>query len=211
MKGHTFAAAAALAMTAGGAHAQAYPVKPVRLIVPLAPGGPSDILARTVAAKLSESIGQSVVVENRAGARRLGRRRLRGEVPARRLHDHPGLEQSCDQREPLSEAAVRHAARPGAGTMLASAPYILTVHPTLPVKSTGELIALAKSRPGELNYASGGSGTGPHNGDGAAEAADRHEDDARSVQGRGTGARRHDGRPDPGAHGEHHRRAAAGQ
>ncbi len=151
-----------LGVMAACAQAQNYPAKPLRLIVPLAPGGPSDILARTVAAKLTEALGQSVVVENRAGAG--------GSVGADYVAKSPpdgytiilvssSLAINASLYPKLPYDTLRDFAPI---TMLASAPYILTVHPALPVKSTKELIALAKSRPGQLNYASGGSGTGPH-------------------------------------------------
>lgn len=142
--------------------AQTYPVKPIRLIVPLAPGGPSDILARTVAAKLTEGIGQSVIVENRAGAGGS----VGADYVAKAAPDGYTIilvSNSVTINPSLYPKLLYDTLRDFAPiTLLASAPYILTVHPTLPVKSTKELIALARSRPGELNYASGGSGTGPH-------------------------------------------------
>ena len=153
---------AALGLMTQNVYSQAYPVKPIRLIVPLAPGGPSDILARTVAAKLTEGIGQSVIVENRAGAGGS----VGADYVAKSAPDgytiilvSSSLAINASLNPKLPYDTLRDLAPI---TMLASAPYILTVHPTLPVKSTKELIALARSRPGELNYASGGSGTGPH-------------------------------------------------
>ncbi|HET7158207.1 MAG TPA: tripartite tricarboxylate transporter substrate binding protein [Burkholderiales bacterium] len=152
----------ALGLMTQNVYAQTYPVKPIRLIVPLAPGGPSDILARTVAAKLTEGIGQSVIVENRAGAGgSVGADYVAKSAPdgytiilvSNSVSINPSLYPKLPYDTLRDLAPI---------TTLASAPYILTVHPTLPVKSTKELIALARSRPGELNYASGGSGTGPH-------------------------------------------------
>lgn len=142
--------------------AAGYPAKPIRLIVPLAPGGPSDILARTIAQKLSEGIKQTVVVDNRPGAGGT----VGADIAAKSPPDgytmilvstsysinatlYPKL--PYDTLKDLVPV-----------TMLAAAPYLLAAHPSLPVKSLQELIALAKARPGELNYASGGSGTGPH-------------------------------------------------
>jgi tripartite-type tricarboxylate transporter receptor subunit TctC len=153
---------AAMALTSAGAHAQSYPAKPIRLVVPLAPGGPSDILARTVAAKVTEGIGQSVIVDNRPGAG--------GSIGADIVAKAPpdgytiilvsnSLSINASLYPKLPYDTLRDLAPI---TLLAFAPYILTVHPSLPVKTPKELIALAKSQPGQLNYASGGSGTGPH-------------------------------------------------
>lgn len=155
--------AGALLIVAGDAGAQqAYPARPIRLIVPLAPGGPSDILARTMAQKLTEAMKQTVFVENRTGAGGT----IGTEIAARSSPDgynmlliavasytinaalYPKL-----PYDPLKDLVPV--------TILAGAPYILVVHPALPVRSLKELIALAKSRPGELNYSSGGTGTGP--------------------------------------------------
>ena len=140
---------------------QQYPAKPIRLIVPLAPGGPSDILARTVAAKLTEGIKQTVMVDNRTGAG--------GTVGAAVAAKSPpdgytiilvstsyAINATLYPKLPYDTLKDLTAV-----TMLAAAPYLLTVHPSLPAKSLKQLVALAKARPGDLNYASGGSGTGP--------------------------------------------------
>lgn len=145
------------------AHAQApYPSKPIRLIVPLAPGGPSDILARAMAAKMSEGLKQTVVVDNRTGAGGT----IGTDIAAKSPPDgytillvaaatytinaniYPKL--PYDPRKDLFPVSI-----------LAAAPYVLCVHPALPVKSFTELLALARARPGQLNYGSGGIGTGP--------------------------------------------------
>jgi tripartite-type tricarboxylate transporter receptor subunit TctC len=142
---------------------QPYPVKPIRLIVPLAPGGPSDILARTMAQKLTESLKQTVIVENRTGAGGTIGIDAAAKAPPDGYHLllvavasytinaslYPKL--PYDPHKDLAPV-----------TILAGAPYILVVHPALPVRSLKELIALDKARPGELNYSSGGAGTGPH-------------------------------------------------
>lgn len=141
---------------------QQYPAKPIRLIVPLAPGGPSDILARTVAAKLTEGIKQTVVVDNRPGAGGT----VGADIAAKSPPDgytmilvstSYSINASLYPKLPYNTLKDLTAV-----TMLASAPYLLTVHPSLPAKSLKQLLALAKARPGEMNYASGGSGTGPH-------------------------------------------------
>jgi tripartite-type tricarboxylate transporter receptor subunit TctC len=151
-----------LALTAAAAGAQTYPVKPIRLIVPLAPGGPSDILARTMGQKLTENLKQTVVVENRTGAGGT----IGADAAAKSPPDgytilliavasytinaslYPKL--PYDPNKDLTPISI-----------LAGAPYILVVHPSLPVKTLKQLIALDKSQPGKLNYSSGGTGTGP--------------------------------------------------
>jgi tripartite-type tricarboxylate transporter receptor subunit TctC len=147
---------------AAQAGAAAYPAKPIRLIVPLAPGGPSDILARTVAQKLSENIKQTVVVDNRPGAGGT----LGAEIAARSPADGYTIilvSTSYAINASLYPKLPYDTLKDLTGvTMLAAAPYILAVHPSLPVKTYKQLAALARARPGDLNYASGGSGTGPH-------------------------------------------------
>lgn len=153
----------AASLVAGTAAAQPYPSKPIRLIVPLAPGGPSDILARTMGQKLTEGMKQVVIVDNRTGAGGTlgidlaaksppdGYTMLLVAVATYTINAslYPKL-----PYDPLKDLTPV--------TILAGAPYILVVHPALPVRSVKQLIALAKARPGELNYSSGGTGTGPH-------------------------------------------------
>jgi tripartite-type tricarboxylate transporter receptor subunit TctC len=152
-----------LAFAASGALAQTnYPTRPIRLIVPLAPGGPSDILARTMGQKLSEGFKQTVIVDNRTGAGGTIGTDIAAKSPAdgytllliaaATYTINASLYQKLpyDPRKDLAPVSI-----------MAGAPYILVVHPSLPVKTVKELLALAKARPGELNYASGGSGTGP--------------------------------------------------
>jgi len=142
--------------------AQEYPTKPIRLIAPFAPGGPTDLFARLMGAKLGERLGQPVVVENRPGAGGS----VGAEVAAKAAPDgytivlvsssfavnatlYPKL-----PFDPLKDFAPV--------TLLASAPYLLAVHAGIKASSVRELIALAKAHPGKLNYGSGGSGSGPH-------------------------------------------------
>jgi tripartite-type tricarboxylate transporter receptor subunit TctC len=145
-----------------GAHSQTYPSKPIRLIVPLAPGGPSDILARSMGQVISPALGQSVVVDNRTGAGGTigidiaskappdGHTLLLVALATYTITANLYTKLPYDPRKDLAPVII-----------LAGAPYILTVHPSLPVKSLKELIALAKARPKDLNYGSGGTGTGP--------------------------------------------------
>ncbi|HUP95115.1 MAG TPA: tripartite tricarboxylate transporter substrate binding protein [Burkholderiales bacterium] len=141
---------------------QSYPTRPIRLIVPLAPGGPSDILARSMAQAITPGLGQTVVVDNRTGAGGTigidiaaksppdGYTMLLVAVATYTINANLYSKLPYDARKDLTPVSI-----------LAGAPYILTVHPTLPVKSLKELIALAKARPKDLNYGSGGTGTGP--------------------------------------------------
>lgn len=171
MKCRTYSAAvvAALCMIAGAQQAWAeagaapgFPSRPIRLIVPLAAGGPSDTMARTLAQKLSEVAGQNVIVDNRPGASGIIGTEIVAKSPAdgytillvsTAISINPSLFRKLPYDTLKDLTAV---------SLLAGAPYILAVHPSLPVKTVKQLIALAKARPGELNHASGGSGTGPH-------------------------------------------------
>jgi tripartite-type tricarboxylate transporter receptor subunit TctC len=144
------------------AAAQAYPVKPVRMIVPLVPGGSVDTMARTLAQKMSETIGQQVVVDNRGGASG----NIGTEIAARAAPDGYTLlmvsmtltvNQFLFPKVPFDP--VRDLAPI---SLIAAAPLVLTVHPSVPVKSVKELIAFAKAHPGKLNYASAGKGTNSH-------------------------------------------------
>ena len=141
----------------------AYPVKPVRLIIPYAPGGGTDLIGRSLAQKLSENLGHTVFVENRPGANG----NLGMEIAAKSAPDGYTLVYAL-----FAQFAVNPFLYPKLGydpvrdfapiTLLVRSPYVLVTHPSLPVKSTRELIALAKARPGELVLASAGSGSGAH-------------------------------------------------
>ena len=153
-----------LVFTAGLAVAQApaYPVKSVRLLVPSSPGGGTDILARVLAQKMSETFGQQFVVENRPGAGQV----IGIEAVARSAPDGYTLLMAASAiviNEVLYAKPPYDTLRDFAPVTLgASLPNILVVHPALPVKSVRELIVLAKTRAGQLNYSSAGSGTSPH-------------------------------------------------
>jgi tripartite-type tricarboxylate transporter receptor subunit TctC len=143
--------------------AQNYPTRPIRLIVPYPPGGGNDTLARLFGAKLSEAWGQQVVVDNRPGAGTIiGTQLAARAVPdgytmllssiathaiAPNLYSKPGF-------DPVKDFAPI--------TLLAIAPTVLCVNAAVPANSVKELIVLAKARPGELKFASGGSATPPH-------------------------------------------------
>ena len=151
------------ALLAPGVAAQAYPQKPIRLIVPFAPGGASDVLARLVGQKLGERLGQPVVVENRPGAATT----IGAAEVARAPADGYTIMLAP---APFVIASLMYpnlpydAARDFAGVaLLASSPLVLTANPALvPASTPQELVALAKAKPGTLMYASPGNGSVPH-------------------------------------------------
>ncbi len=142
--------------------AQSFPSKPVRVIVPFAPGGGTDNLTRIMAPRLTELLGQTIVVDNRAG----GNSQIGTELAARAAPDGHTLlhvDTSFTSNPSLFSKLPYDAIRDFAPiSLLASAPVVLIVHPSVPVKSLKELIALAKARPGELNFATGGAGSATH-------------------------------------------------
>jgi tripartite-type tricarboxylate transporter receptor subunit TctC len=156
----------AASITGGPAWAQSaasYPAKPVRFIAPFPPGGSTDLLARLVAQKLSEAWGQQVIVENRGGAGGT----IGVELAARAAPDgytivmgHVGTFGFNPTLYPkLPYDAIKDFAPI---TVLATVPNGMAVHPSLPVKTARDFVALAKAKPGELLYASGGSGSASH-------------------------------------------------
>ena len=153
-------AAAQIASTSSG---QAYPAKPVRVIVPFPPGAAADMVARAITQKLGDTWGTQVVVDNRAGAGGL----IGAEAGARAAPD--GYTVLFASASPMSvnphltAKPPYHPLRDFTPIILIGfSPNVLVVHPSLPVKSMKELIALAKARPGQLNYASNGVGTLSH-------------------------------------------------
>ncbi|MBI3068856.1 MAG: tripartite tricarboxylate transporter substrate binding protein [Betaproteobacteria bacterium] len=159
--GALFGAAGAAAWAQGAA--AGYPSKTIRFVLPYPPGGGTDTIARPLAQRLTEALGQQVVVENRGGAGGA----IGMEVVARTAPDgytivlavtaQLAVNVSLYKRLPYDP--VRDYAPI---TLLATGPYLLVVHPSLPVKSVKELIALARARPGDLTYASSGNGSGGH-------------------------------------------------
>jgi tripartite-type tricarboxylate transporter receptor subunit TctC len=149
---------------AGAAYAQApkYPVKPVRMLVGFAPGGATDIIARLLAPSLGESLGQTIVVENRPGASS----QIAGELVARAAPDGHTLlmtTQTLMTSQMIEGKSFPDLTKDFAAVSLsATSPLILVVNPSLPVKSVRTLLELARARPGELNYGTGGLGTTPH-------------------------------------------------
>lgn len=157
------AAAVVLALLFTHAHAQAYPHRTIRIVIPFPPGGTSDILARTLAQKLTDEWGQQAIAENRPGAAG----NVASEYVAKSKPDGYTL---------LINTVGTHAINPAIYpnlpfdpikdftliTNLVNLPSLLIVHPSVPVTSAQELIALAKKRPGSLQYSSAGSGSQPH-------------------------------------------------
>ena len=142
--------------------AQTYPSRPVRMIVPQSAGGSTDVIARVVAQKMSEGIGQAVIVDNRPGAGSLNGIELVANaapdghtllVVAASFTINPALHKKLPF-DPVRDFTPI--------TQFATLPHILIVHPSVPVTSVKEMIALAKARPGELNYASSGVATSTH-------------------------------------------------
>jgi tripartite-type tricarboxylate transporter receptor subunit TctC len=146
-----------------GSVAQAWPAKPIRLMVPFPPGGSTDIVARIVAQKLSERLGQSIVIENRGGAGGT----IGTAVIAKSAPDGYNL---------TVASTSTHVVAPGVYTkleydpvkdfapvgLMAVSPYLLVVNPAVPARTLQELVALAKKQPGKLNYASAGVGSTTH-------------------------------------------------
>jgi tripartite-type tricarboxylate transporter receptor subunit TctC len=156
---------AALVLVLVPAYAQRapYPDRPIRLIVPFPPGGGNDILARAVGQRLSQAMGQQVVVDNRGGAGGM----LGGQIAATSdpdgytlllgsmgsLAHNPALRANNPYDPPRDFAGV---------SMLATSAFLLAVHPAVPARSVQELLALARVKPGTLNYASAGAGSSLH-------------------------------------------------
>jgi len=146
----------------GNLQAQAYPAKPVRIVVPLVPGGNLDIVARAVGQRLGEGLGQQVIVENRPGASSL----VGTQYVAKSAPDGYTLLAMAN----TFTAVPAVIAKPGYDpvkdftgvTMTCKVAQVLVINPSLPVKSVKELVALAKARPGELSYASSGNGSTGH-------------------------------------------------
>ena len=146
----------------GSVHAQAYPSKPVRLIVPYAPGGTSDILARQIGPKLTEAWGQPVVVENRTGANgNVGADFVAKSAPdgyTLLITDLGGLVISASVYPALPFNPSKDFSPV---VMVSYSPHVLAVHTSVPAKNVKELIALAKAQPGKLNFAVSGIGGAP--------------------------------------------------
>jgi len=155
-------AAAITCVSAGITYAQPYPSKPVRIVVPFAPGGGTDVIARYLAAGMTESLKRQVIVDNRAGANAI----VGTEIVARAPADGYTL---LFVSSPHSVNPSMYAKLPydtlrdfAPVAMVASSPYFLVIHPSLPVRNVKELVALARKQPDQILYGSGGSGSSAH-------------------------------------------------
>jgi tripartite-type tricarboxylate transporter receptor subunit TctC len=154
--------AIALSCATAGALAQSYPNKPVRVVIPWPAGGSNDVVGRLVTQKLAQTMGQQFVIDNRAGAAGS----IGAEVVAKAppdgytlmVHSTTHLGNGTLYRN-LPYDVIKDFA---AVALLSAQPGVLTVHPSLPVKTVREFIALAKSRPGQILYSSSGNGSAPH-------------------------------------------------
>ena len=145
------------------AQAQAYPSKPIRLVIPYPPGGGSDIIARPLTQLMSASMGQQIVVENRGGAGgNIGMDYVAKSPPdghtliwgiTAQLAVNPSLYPQLPYDLIKDFAPI---------SLMGIAPYVLTVHPTLPVKAVKDLVALARAQPNTLTFGSAGNGSGAH-------------------------------------------------
>ena len=150
------------ACTPAGAHAQAYPTKPIRLVVPFAPGGGTDIIARLVAQQLGETLGQPVVADNRGGAGSTLGTEIVAKAPAdgyTLLLGNISLAFNAELYKKLPYDAIRDLAPI---SLVAVQPNIIVIHPSLPAKTMKEFIAVARAQPGKYSYASAGTGSGTH-------------------------------------------------
>jgi tripartite-type tricarboxylate transporter receptor subunit TctC len=153
----------ALALAPASSHAQTYPTKPIRLIVPFPPGGGVDFIGRIVGQKLTERLGQQVQIDNRAGANGIvGLEALKGAPP-------DGYTIAAASAGPLAVNPFIYAKLPHDTirdfTQIANMvnfPLLLVAHPSLPVKNVKELVVLARARPGQVSYSSPGSGNSAH-------------------------------------------------
>jgi len=158
---HTLLAGALLAVLPIAVLAQGgYPTKPIRLIVAFAPGGSTDIIARLVGQKLSERLGQQVIIDNRGGAGGT----IGTDIAAKSDADGYTLTMGTTSTHVIAPAIFPNVKYDPIKdfvpiTLVASTPYLLVLHPSVPAKSLKEFVALVKSQPGKMNYASAGSGT----------------------------------------------------
>jgi tripartite-type tricarboxylate transporter receptor subunit TctC len=145
-----------------GANAQAYPSKPVRFVSPYPPGGANDILARIIGQKLGENLGQQIVIENRGGATG----NIGAEYVAKAPPDGYTILMGQASNLTINVSLMKMPYDPvkdlSPVTLVATTPNLLVVHPSFPVRTVKDLVALARAKPGSINYASSGSGSAGH-------------------------------------------------
>jgi len=163
MKAPLIAVALLLLAASPVSQAQNYPVKAVRLVVPFAPGGGTDLVARTLAQRLTEALGHTFVVENRGGAGGVIGADMVAKAPPDGYTLVMGTPGSMTINPNLTAKMPYDTLRDFAPISLATiSPFVLTVHPSLPVKNLKAFIALAKAQPGRLNYGTSGNGSVAH-------------------------------------------------
>ncbi|MGH8620246.1 MAG: tripartite tricarboxylate transporter substrate binding protein [Burkholderiales bacterium] len=149
-------------LTSATVCAQAYPTKPIRMIMPFAPGGSADNLGRIIQPALGEALGQQIVIDNRAGASSI----IGTDMTAKALPDGYTVLMVTTTHTVTPSLIPKLPFDPikdfAGVSVVVTQPNILAVHPSVPVKSVKELIALAKAKPNTLNFASGGNGSSPH-------------------------------------------------
>jgi tripartite-type tricarboxylate transporter receptor subunit TctC len=155
-------AALSLLVLAGGAHAQAWPSKPLRLVIGFAPGGAADYVARTIADPLGRVLGQTVTVENRAGAGSSLAADFVAKAPADGYTLLIASPSSISVNPALNPKLSYSAKDLLPVTRVTTSPLVVAVHPGAGINSFQELIAVAKAKPGFLNYTSSGNGSAPH-------------------------------------------------
>ena len=156
------AAFTALATSAGEAWSQAWPNRPIRIIVPTAAGGGPDVVARFIAPRLTEVLGQPIVIENRAGANAM----LGAEVVARAPADGYTWLMGTGQNT-VNPSVMKHVPHDIVAdfapvSLVYQSAYVLTVHPNVPARNVKEVVALARAKPDRLNFGSGGTGSAAH-------------------------------------------------
>ena len=155
-------AATVLLFTVNPTIAQTYPDKPIRMVLPFPPGGGTDSLARVILPKMSQTLGQPIVIDNRPGAGGI----VAAEIVAKSAPDGYTLFMGSSTGITAAPSLYKLAYDPikdfAPITQFATASFILTVHPSLPVTTISQLVALARAKPGTLNYASGGIGSPLH-------------------------------------------------
>ncbi len=149
-------------LSAASVHAQSYPVRPVRMIVPFPPGGNTDIIARIVAPRMSESLGQQLIIDNRGGAGST----IGTELAARSPADGYTI-LMVSAAHTINPAMVKKLPYDSVKdftpiSVVADVPTVFVCHPSLPVKTVAEFLALARKRPGDITYSTAGRGTVGH-------------------------------------------------
>ena len=143
--------------------AQEYPVKPIRMMIPFVPGGANDVIGRIAGLKITEALGQQVVIENRGGSGGSLGVEIAAKWPNDGYHLVLGNIANMAVNPTLYRKLSYHPLRDLQPiTLIAKVPTILAVHPSLPAKNVTELIALARARPGQLTFGTGGAGSGAH-------------------------------------------------